>query len=148
MDTPEPSPEPKSSINEKSGSGKDSLTDQDMIEFSAVLDDFMDEEVVDKQGTAIGTLACYWQSVNGRLVFLGIEIEDQEGVRVVPGLRSQVDDKHACIRLNFEAEDIASAPLFDCANELDATFERAVYEHFGMDEAQPHGGLRYFPRPS
>ena len=119
-----------------------------MIDFASVLDDFLDEEVVDKQGTAIGALACYWQSVSGRLVFLGIKVKGQESVRVVPGRRSQVDTRNTCIRLGFEAEDIKSAPHFDCDNELDATFERSVYEHFRIDEAWPHGGLRYFARPS
>ena len=142
MSTPEPSPQP-GFPDDKIGSNKESRTDQ-ANEFAALLDDFMDEEVVDKNGAAVGTLACYWQSVNGWLVFLGIKIRGQEGVRVVPGLRSQVDDQHACIRLDFEAEDIESAPSFDCANELDAVFERAVYEHFEIGDPQPHGGLRYF----
>jgi hypothetical protein len=119
-----------------------------MIEFASVLDDFMDEEVVDKEGAAIGTLACYWQSVSGRLVFLGIKVKGREGVHVVPGHRSQVSDRHACIRLAFDAEDIASAPRLDCATELDATLERAVYEHFEVEEVQPHGGLRYVARQS
>ncbi len=148
MKTPEPFPEPKNSIDETADSGEDSLTDQAMIEFAAVLDDFMDEEVVDKQGAAIGTLACYWQSVSGLLVFLGIKIKGQEGVYVVPGRRSQVDVQHACIHLDFEAADIESAPQFDCANELDADFERVVYEHFRLGDAQPHGGLKYSSRRS
>ena len=148
MKTAEPFPQPNSSINGTADTGKDSLTDPDMIDFAFLLDDFLDEEVLDNQGTAIGTLACYWKSVSGLLMFLGIKPKGQESIRVVPGRRSQVDDRHACIRLGFEAEDIESAPHFDCANELDETFERTVYEHFDIDEAQPHGGLRYFARES
>lgn len=138
----------ESSSNEKAASGKDSVTDQGIIDFASVLDDFMDEEVVDKQGTVIGTLACYWGSVSGLLVFLGIKVKGHESVRVVPGRPSQVDDRHACIRLGFEAVDIESAPRLDCATQLDATLERAVYEHFRIREPQPHGGLRYFSRKS
>jgi hypothetical protein len=148
MKTPKPLSQQKSSINEKAESGKDSLTDPAMIDFASVLDDFLDEEVVDKQGTAIGTLACYWISVSGLLMFLGIKVNGQESVRIVPGRRSQVDNRNSCIRLGFDAGDIESAPRFDCANELDATFERSVYEHFRVGEAQPHGGLRYFARQS
>src|SRR6185436_5044638 len=112
-----------------------------MIEFASVLDDFIDEEVMDKEGGVIGTLACYWQSVSGHLVFLGIKVKGQEGVRVVPGRRSQVDDRDACIRLGFDAEAVESAPRLDCATEVDATLERTVYEHFEVEEAEPHGGL-------
>ena len=146
MKTPKPFSQQESSLDEKAESGQDSLTDPAMIDFASVLDDFLDEEVVDKQGTAIGTLACYWISVSGLLMFLGIKVNGQESVCVVPGRRSQVDNRNTCIRLAFDAEEIESAPHFDCANELDATFERSVYEHFGVAQAQPHGGLRYFAR--
>jgi hypothetical protein len=142
MKTPEP---PKNtSNNEDAEVSEDSPTEQGMIDFASELDDFMDEEVVDKQGTAIGTLACYWQSLNGLLVFLGIKLNEHESVRIVPGHRSQVDDRNACIRLAFDAADIESAPRLDCAKELDATIERAVYEHFRILETEPHGALRYF----
>ncbi len=146
MKTPEP---PKNtSNNEDAEISEDSPTEQGMIDFAAVLDDFMDEEVVDKEGTAIGTLACYWQSASGLLVFLGIKLNRHESVRIVPGQRSQVDDKNACIRLAFDAVDVESAPRLDCATELDAAIERAVYEHFRILETEPQGGLRYVARPS
>ena len=144
MNTPEPLPQQESTVNEKAERNTASLTDKDMIDFGSVLDDYIDEEVVDNQGTAIGTLACYWQSVSGLLVFLGINLDGQECVRVVPGRRSQVDDRHVCIRLGFDAVDIESAPCLECAKELDATLEQAVYEHFHIRGPRPHGGLRYF----
>jgi len=144
MNDTEPPQQPKTSANEKAKSAKDSLADTAMIEFASVLDDYMDEEVVDKEGDAIGTLACYWESVSGHLVFLGIKVKGQEVVHVVPGHRSQVDDRHACLRLGFELEDIESAPQFECATEVDAALERAVYKHFEVEEIQPHGGLRHF----
>jgi hypothetical protein len=111
-----------------------------MLDFASALDDFMDEEVVDSQGTVVGTLACYWLSVSGRLLFLGIRVNGHDGIRVVPGRRSQVDDRHGCIQLGFDAEDIRSAPCLDCAGELEPTLERSVYDHFGFSEPEPHGG--------
>jgi hypothetical protein len=144
MNTNKPFSEQKNSMDAASGS--DALTDPAMIEFASALDDFQGEEVLDKHGTPVGTLGCYWQSVSGLLVFLGIEVKGQEDIRVVPGRPSQVDDRHACIRLGFEADDIESAPQFDCANEMDTSFERRVYEHFHVGEVQPHDGLRYFAR--
>ena len=145
---PAQQPGQKSSINDQAENSRDPLTDQQVIDFASALDDFMDEEVVDKEGTVVGTLGCYWQSVSGRLVFLGIKVAGREGIRVVPGRRSQVDDHHACIKLGFAAAEINSAPHLDCATEVDTTLERAVYEHFDIDEAEPHGGLRYFARQS
>jgi hypothetical protein len=146
MGTPEPFSPQKSS--RKAESGTDSLTDPAMIDFASVLDDFLDEEVVDQEGAPIGTLACFWKSVSGLVIFLGIRVKGQQSVRIVPGRRSQVDNRNTCIRLGYEAEAIASAPHFDCADELDATFEGRVYEHFGVTEDQPHGGLQYFSRES
>jgi len=146
MKTPKPCSEQKSCITEKAEHSHDSLTDPAMIEFASVLDDFLDEEVVDKQGIAIGTLACYWGSVSGHLMFLGVKLKGQESVRIVPGRPSQVDNRNTCIRLGFAAEDIKSAPYFDCGNELDAKFEYSVYKHFRMGEPKPHDGLRYFTR--
>jgi len=144
MNETDPPRQPKPSIPEKADNARGSLTDTAMIEFASVLDDYMDEEVVDKEGRPIGTLACYWQSVSGHLVFLGIKVKGQNVVRVVPGHRSQVDDRQACIRLGFDLEDIESAPQLECATELDASLERAVYKHFEVEETQSHSGLRYF----
>jgi hypothetical protein len=148
MNNPEPSSKKKRPVDGSAGGSTDPLTDDQMIEFAAVLDDFMDEEVVDERDAVIGTLACYWQSVSGELVFLGIKLERHEAIRVVPARRSQVDGKHSCIRLGFDARDIESAPQFDCASDLDAALERMVYEHFRIDEPQPQGGLRYVARRS
>ena len=138
----------ESFITEEADSGQDFQTGEAMIDLASLLEDFLDEEVVDKAGTAIGTLACYWQSINGLLVFLGVRLKGQESIRVVPGRRSQVDHRHACIRLGFDAVDIEAAPCFDCARELDAALERTVYDHFCVAEPQPRGGLTDFARPS
>ena len=144
MDTPRPLPQQNGSVDAKAESNKASLTDEGMIDFASMLDDFMDEEVLDKDGTVVGTLACYWGSVSGLLVFLGIKVNGHESIRVVPGRPSQVDDRHACIRLGYDGADIGSAPCLECATELDATLERSVYEHFHIREPEPHGGLRYY----
>jgi len=135
------SPQKTPMDNQEEGS-RDPHNDQAMIDFASALDDFMDEEVVDNQGIVVGTLACYWLSVSGRLVFLGIKVNEGETIRVVPGRRSQVDDRHGCILLGFDAEDIRSAPSLDCAGELDPILEKRVYDHFAISEPEPHGGLR------
>src|ERR1041384_6690499 len=135
MKTSKRFPQQNSSIDEEDAqTDNDPLTNQAMIDFASVLDDFLDEEVVDQQGTTIGTLACYWNSVSGLLMFLGIKLKGEQRVRVVPGRRSQVDDRHACIRLGFEAEDIPPARYWDCDPDLTPPFERRIYEHFHFGE--------------
>lgn len=148
MNTPKAFSEQKSSINEKAETGKSPLADPDTLDFASILDDFMDEEVLDKQGATVGTLACYWHSVSGPLVFLGIRVKGHENIRVVPGRRWQVDERNTCIRLGFDAVNIESAPCLDCATELDAALEHRVYEHFRIRDPQPHDGLRHVARPS
>ena len=121
----------------------DTLTDTQMLEFASVLEDFLGEEAVDKKGGPIGTLSCYWESAGGHVLFLGITVNGQESVRIVPGRPSQVDNRNTCLRLGFKAEEIRSAPQFDCAEEMTAILERSVYDHFHIAEPEPHDGLRY-----
>jgi hypothetical protein len=127
---------------------RDAMKNQHVIDFASALDDFLDEEVMDQHGKVVGTLACYWQSVSGKLLFLGIKLHGHQAIRVVPGRRSQMDDQHACIKLEFAAEDIASAPHLDCEREMDAPLESAVYDHFGIDEAELHEEVRQMSPPS
>lgn len=122
--------------------------DRDVGDLASVLEDFLDEEVVDQHGMAIGTLACYWQSVSGSLVFLGVRLEGQEIIRAVLGRRSQVDDRRSCIRLGFDAEVLEDAPCFDPAQELDAFMERTVHEYFRFAGPQPGRDHRELARGS
>ena len=57
----------------------------------SLLDDFIDEEVVDKQAVSVGVLVCYWESASGD-VFLGLKTNGQDIVRIVPGVRAEFAD--------------------------------------------------------
>jgi len=145
MDTPNPFKRPPGTENGPVDRNAKTTANEVATEFAASLDDFMDEEVLDSRGKIVGALACYWHSVSGRLLFLGIRVDGHKSIRIVPGLQSQMDETHSCIRLGFTAPDIESAPHFTCEEELDSATERAVYEHFG-EEPEPHDGLLYFGR--
>ena len=132
-----------SSNGEDSEGDLDNWTEPVVSDFVSVLEDFLDEEVVDQQGTAIGTLACYWPSVSGSRVLLGIKLNGQENLRVIPGRRSQLDDRRTCIRIGFDVVDIVAAPSLDCARELDATTERNVFEFFGVAATEPPQACRH-----
>ena len=98
---------------------------------AAILDDFLDAEVLDKRGDTIGTLECYWESASGTF-FLGIKITEQEIVRVVPGSLARLDERHACILVGCGAATIRSGPPFDCDKELKGQIEHAANKHFGV----------------
>jgi hypothetical protein len=138
----------KSSLNEQAEWSREAVSDHAAIEVASVLDDFIDKEVVDKLDMVVGKLACYWQSRSGQLIFLGIKVKGHDGILVAPGRRSHVDEYDACIQLGFDAADIESAPHLDRGAQLDATLERAVYDHFGIDDPEPHDGLQYSVRKS
>ena len=115
-----------------------------MSTLASEVDDYLDEEVVDKEGAPIGTLACYWEGAGGKVVFFGIKLTDQDEVRIVPVRGAEVNERHSCIQVCFELDDIADAPAYDCDYDLDDTLERAVHEHFNLEQPQRHGALKYF----
>jgi hypothetical protein len=133
----------KSFIFEEAERNREPNSHHAAIELASVLDDFIDKEVVDKQDLIVGKLACYWQSSNGRLIFLGIKVKGGDDIRVVPGRRSQVDEYGTSVQLGFDAAEIESAPHLARGVQLDATFERAVYDYFGIADPEPHDGLQY-----
>jgi hypothetical protein len=148
MDAPNLLSQQKSFTNEEAEWSRGPVSDHAVIQLASVLDDFIDKEVVDKQDMVVGKLACYWQSRSGQLIFLGIKVKGHESILVVPGRRSQVHESDACVQLGFDAAEIESAPHLDRAAQLDATLERAVYDHFGIDDPEPHDGLQYSVRKS
>lgn len=130
----------ESFLQEEAENIQDRCPDRDVSDLASALEDFLDEEVVDRQGTAIGTLACYWRSVSGSLVFFGVRLEGQESIRAVLGRRSQLDDRRACIRLGFDVEVIEEAPIFDPAQDLDAIMEHAVHGYYRFAGLHAEGG--------
>jgi len=119
------------------------LPHHSFVQSAAVLEDYLDEEVVDRNGKLLGTLSCYWEDGEGQLVFCGIRLNNAEEVRVVPGEDCQISERQSWVRVNYSASVVRKAPAYDCDKELDARFERAVFEHYGMTEAQPHDRLNY-----
>ena len=113
------------------------------VKLASALDDYLDEEVVDNTGQSLGTLACYWEGADGRLVFCGIKKEGQDGVRVAPGDDAQLSERHSWVRIPFPAAKVNTAPRYECDQELDSAFEHAIYEHYEVEDFQPHGGLKY-----
>jgi hypothetical protein len=120
------------------------LPDHSLVRRAATLDDYLGEEVVDEQGKLLGTLSCYWEAADGRLVFCGIQMADQDGVRVAPGNGAQISERHSWVRVACPASKARTAPVFGCEHELDGELERAVYDHYGIQPLDPpHKGLKY-----
>jgi hypothetical protein len=62
---------------------------------------------------------------------------------VAPGDAAQISERHSWVRVAYPSSEIAGAPVYDCDQELDGDFERTVYEHYGVEDFQPHNELRY-----
>ena len=104
--------------------------------------DFLDEEVVDKNGDRVGTLACFWESEPERVAYYGVKTSDHAIVRVVPARRSTLDEYNSCLRIGFLASQILAAPGWDCSMELDAFLQEKVNSHFGVLHATLHTNLK------
>jgi len=110
--------------------------------------DFLDEEVVDKSGEKVGTLACFWESKPDRVAYYGVKTSEQAIVRVVPARFSTLDEYNSCIQVGFLASAIRAAPGWDCSMELDAWLQEKVHNHFGLVSAELHPNLKRHSPPS
>ncbi len=119
------------------------LPDHRFVRSASMLDDYLDEEVVDRRGRTVGTLSCYWEADDGSLAFCGIQTNGGDEVRIVPGDGAQVSERHAWVRVCFPASRISTAPVYHCEEELNPTIERTVYEHYRLHHTQPHSRLKY-----
>ena len=113
------------------------------VKTGSALEDYLDEEVVDRSGKPLGTLTCYWEDGDGLLVFCGVHVQNADDVRVVPGSDLQVSERHSWVRVNYPRSVVSKAPAYDCDEELNAEFERRVFEHYGMTDALTHDRLKY-----
>src|SRR4051812_13638741 len=96
-------------------------------------EDFMDEEVVDSEGNAIGTLACYWEHEDGKVVLLGIDVgELAHFIHLMPAKGARLDTDQSYIVVNYDKDKVRKAPCLDCGCELDGPFEKKVFAYYGQ----------------
>jgi hypothetical protein len=105
----------------------------------ALLEDFIDEEVVDNTGKTLGVLSCYWEAEDG-LLFLGVKPSSDEQVHVVPGIGASIDEPHSIIKLGFPAALVRTAPVFDCDREMRPRLEESANEHFSVSSLDAEEG--------
>jgi hypothetical protein len=107
------------------------------------LEDFLGEEVVDRQGETVGTFACYWHSFEGKVAVLGVEMEnDPEKTHLVPVRGMRADERHSCIRLSFSRSKVERAPALDCDQDLEADIEEEVYRYYELEAPKSFGHLQ------
>jgi hypothetical protein len=102
-----------------------------MTNDAEAFDDFLGEEVVDLNGEAVGTFACYWEHESDKPVLLGIDFETISGTHVVPAKDVQLDTRKAYVVLPFPKEKVRRAPCLECGSDLDRAFERKVFSYYG-----------------
>jgi len=98
---------------------------------SDALDDFLGEEVVDANGSAIGTLACYWEQDDGTPILIGIDFEDIPDTHVAPVRDVTLNTRKSYVVLPFSKDRIRRAPSLECGADLDRAFEQKVFDHYG-----------------
>ena len=88
------------------------------------LEDFMGEEVVDKEGNPVGTFACYWEREEKSALLLGVDLPGQSGhTHIVPAQGARFNERQSYVQVLFPKEKIAAAPSLECGCEMDDAFE-------------------------
>jgi hypothetical protein len=107
------------------------------------LEDFLGEEVVDRDGEPVGTFACYWHLFDGRVAVLGVFVgTDSERTRVAPARGMRVGERHSCIRLPFSRPKVENAPVLECDQDLEHDTEEEMYRHYDLEPPESYGTLQ------
>ena len=102
------------------------------------LEDFMGEEVVDKEGNPVGTFACYWEREEKSALLLGVDLPGQSGhTHIVPAQGARFNERQSYVQVLFPKEKIAAAPSLECGCEMDDAFETRIWAFYGLSAPHP-----------
>ncbi|MEY2408880.1 MAG: hypothetical protein QOF48_1550 [Verrucomicrobiota bacterium] len=97
------------------------------------LEDFLGEEVVDKEGNPVGTFACYWEREQKQALLLGVDIPERSGhTHLVPAKGASFNERQTYVRVPFTRDQIMHAPSLACECEVDDDFERRLWAYYGL----------------
>jgi hypothetical protein len=107
------------------------------------IEDFLGEEVVDREGDVVGTFACYWERRTRKALLLGVEVRARPGhTHIVPAQGARFNERQTYVVVAFTKKTILEAPCLDCSSEIDEALEHRVWAFY---ELLAEGGGR--PRP-
>ena len=110
------------------------------------LEDYLDAEVVDRQGRFIGTLACFWVGQDGEPAFIGIKTNRDGSTSVVPARLAETDEDQSCVWIRLSEGKIMGSPTLNCDQELDQEFEGLLYKYYRLPRPAKHYHLRVNPQ--
>src|SRR4051812_9905493 len=72
-------------------------------------------DVIDSEGTIVGTVSCIWEDASRQAAFLGVRTGwlGMGKIHVVPAYAAQFSTQSETIRLPFTSEIVKNAPSFD-----------------------------------
>lgn len=103
---------------------------------------YIDHQVVDRNGDKIGKLTCLW-SDGGEPAYLGVQTGWLFGkTHVVPADAAEVNPNSRTIRLPYTTEQVKDAPCYDPGVELGPDTERDIRSYYrsGTQPAAPASG--------
>jgi hypothetical protein len=117
-----------------------------MIQNADALEDFLGEEVIDREGTPVGTLACYWERHKRETLLLGVDIPGKSGhTHIVPAFGARCNHRKIYVEVAFTREKIIQAPSVTCEADIDGVLEERIWAYYGMPRsasATSDGGSR------
>jgi len=114
------------------------------------LEQYIDHNVVDQNGSKIGTLQCLWSDGRGEPAYLGVQTGWLFGkTHVVPADAAEVNSAQKTIRLPYSEQKVKDAPSYDPGTELDTNTQQEVRSFYGGSGAvrQPQAPPQQ-PRPT
>lgn len=104
---------------------------------AAAVEDFLGEEVVDREGIPVGTFACYWEREERKALLLGVDIPERSGhTHIVPAQGARFNERQTYVQVGFTLDQIAKAPCLECSCEVDDAFEQRVWAFYGLPVPQ------------
>src|SRR3982751_4562 len=102
------------------------------------LEQYIDHEVVDRNGNPVGTLSCLWSDHSHEPAYLGVKTGWLFGKNhVVPAEGVEVNKQRRTIRLPYTVDKVKEAPSYDVGDEIDDTAEREVRAYYNLGQNQP-----------
>ena len=95
---------------------------------------FIDFDVMDRQGSRLGTLNCIWTDDRGEPAFVGIKTGWIFGkTHVVPAYAVEINENGRKLRLPYSEEQVKNAPAYDADAEMNREMDQEVRGYYGVE---------------
>lgn len=106
---------------------------------------YIDYEVVSRQGENAGRVETVWEDSSGEPAFIGVKLPDQDKLVIVPAEAAEVNEGRQTVRLGVPLEAVRSAPTLEQNAELDEQVQNKVAAYYqehmrAVEGAQPRQG--------